>query len=85
MVVLGFGFVWLGYLQGVYGYCLLKGYDVRWRDLANPIRPYQWPPKGQPIPLVPKSQIMPGRAASAAKTQAAAGPPPGGAAPPVAA
>src|SRR5262249_54939184 len=65
MVILGFAFAWTGYLQAVYGYCLLKGYDVRWRDLANPIRPYQWPPRGQPIATVPKSQIMPGRLAAA--------------------
>lgn len=64
MIALGFGIMWLGYLQGCYGFTLLKGYDIRWRDLANPIHPYQWPAAGQSIPKVPKGQILPGTAAS---------------------
>lgn len=59
MIVIGFGVVWVAYVQVVYGYVLLKGYDITWRELANPIHPYQWPPRGQKIPLVPKGQILP--------------------------
>jgi hypothetical protein len=66
VVAIGFGVLWLGYLQGVYGYCLLKGYDIRWRDLANPLNPYQWPPPGQSPPLIPKGQLMPGSPPAAA-------------------
>lgn len=69
MVALGFGVMWFGYQQLIYGYCLLKGYDIRWRDLANPISPYQWPPKGQDPPLVPKGQILPSSGAMAKNQQ----------------
>lgn len=61
MVIVGFAVVWLGYQQTIYGYCLLKGYNIRWRDLANPVHPYQWPARGQKIPLIPKSAILPVR------------------------
>lgn len=80
MILVGFAFVWVGYLQGVYGYTLLRGYDIRWRDLANPLHPYQWPPRGQQIPTVPKSAILPAAPASAAPASAA-GPPSGGGGP----
>lgn len=50
---------WWGYLEVVYGWTLLKGWNIRWRDLANPLHPYQWPvPPAQP-PFVPKGSVMP--------------------------
>lgn len=49
MVPLAFGFVWLGYSYGLYGWCLIKGYDVKLRQLMNPVHVYQWPPGGPPI------------------------------------
>ena len=55
MIPVAFGFVWLGYSYGLYGYCLVKGYDVTLRQLMNPLTLYtQWPPP----PLAP-SQIFP--------------------------
>lgn len=60
MIVLGFGVLWWGYGQAIYGWTLLKGYDITWRQLFNPIHPYQWPKPGQSIPMVPKGQILPG-------------------------
>lgn len=68
MVALGFGVIWWGYLQTLYGYCLMKGYNVTWRELADPIHPYQWPRPGQPIPKVPPGQLMPGKAAPTTTT-----------------
>jgi hypothetical protein len=57
VIALGFGLIWIGYQEMVYGYCLLKGYDVTWLQLANPVKLYQWP-SGSP-PLIPDFQIRP--------------------------
>lgn len=59
MVALGFGVLWWGYLEVIYGYCLLKGYDITWHDLANPLNPYQWPAKGRTPSLIPSGKILP--------------------------
>lgn len=73
MIAIGFAVLWLGYQQAIYGWCLLKGYDVRWRDLANPLDPYQWPPPGQDVPKIPPGDILPGSAAKpATRAQVAA-------------
>ena len=82
MVVFGFGVIWWGYLEAIYGWSLLKGYDIRWRDLANPIHPYQWPPLGQSIPTVPKGQILPG-GGTPSTTGQPSGQPPSGQRPPI--
>ena len=65
MIALGFGIMWLGYLQGLYGFTLLKGWDIRWKDLASPIHPYQWNGTNNP-PLIPKGQVLPSTGSSAA-------------------
>lgn len=57
MIALAFGFAWLGWSYGLYGYCLLKGYDVRLSDLMNPVHVYQWPQGGPPI--MPPNQVFP--------------------------
>lgn len=54
--------MWWGYLEIIYGWTMLKGWDITWRDLANPIHPYQWPAPGQTIQRIPKGQILPGKA-----------------------
>lgn len=72
VIALGFGIMWLGYLQGMYGFTLLKGWDIRWRDLANPVHPYQWPGKGSP-PLIPKGQVLPKSTTGTATTAAGSG------------
>ena len=74
MIALGFGVMWLGYLQGMYGFTLLKGWDIRWRDLASPTRPYQWPASGTP-PLIPKGKILPASTTSASSTGTGQPPP----------
>jgi hypothetical protein len=40
MLGIGFGLVWVGYLYGLYGYCLIKGYNVTAKQLVAPT----WPP-----------------------------------------
>ena len=57
MIALAFGFAWLGYSYGLYGWCLIKGYDVTLHELMNPVHQYQWPQGGPP--LTPPNQIFP--------------------------
>lgn len=33
MIAAGFGIMWAGYTLGMWGYCLLKGYDVTFGQL----------------------------------------------------
>lgn len=40
MVAIAIGLVWLGYTSGLYGYCLLRGYNVTPKQLLSP----SWPP-----------------------------------------
>jgi hypothetical protein len=62
MPAIGMGLAWIGYTVGLWGYCLVKGYDVTIVQLANPVKPYAWP-KGGPAPI-PDSQLLPGPAAA---------------------
>lgn len=39
MVAVGFGLIWAGYAIGIYGYCLVQGYDVSFRQVFR----MQWP------------------------------------------
>lgn len=39
MVALAIGVVWLSYYGGLYGYCLVRGYDVTPIELLSP----SWP------------------------------------------
>jgi hypothetical protein len=39
VIVIGFGLVFAGYSIGLYGYCLVRGYDVSFRNLFST----QWP------------------------------------------
>jgi len=50
MVALGFGVAWVGYAASLYGYVLVKGYDVTFKQLVAPKNYYagKWPPA--PIP-----------------------------------
>ncbi len=71
MVAIAFLINWLGYQQLYYGYCLLKGYDITWTSLANPVHPYQWPKDGKP-PLIQPGNLLPGTVGSNANAAAAA-------------
>jgi hypothetical protein len=70
---IGFGLAWLGYSYGLYGYCLVRGYDVRLSDLINPVHPYTWPAGGPP--LMPATQIFPTGKKTAATAAAGGGQP----------
>ena len=35
MVAVGMALIWAGYYAGIYGICLIKGYDVSFRDCAR--------------------------------------------------
>jgi hypothetical protein len=60
---IGIGVTWLGYSLTLWGYCLIKGYNVRFTELANPVRPYSgaWPPPQN----IPASVILPAGNATA--------------------
>lgn len=40
MVALAIGVLWVGYAGGLYGYCLIRGYNVTPKQLLSS----QWPP-----------------------------------------
>lgn len=69
MVAVGMLLIWGGYSAGLWGWCLIRDYDVTFGQLVSPSHPYSgaWPP-----PPVPAGQTWPG-GASAAQQQAAAG------------
>ena len=67
MTAVGFGMAWLGYAVGMYGYVLVKGYNVTFGQLVHPKNYYQgtWPPG--PIPA---GATWPTGTASATSTDA---------------
>lgn len=60
MVALGMVIIWGGYSVGLYGWCLVRGYDVTYGQLLSPTHPYgsragqSWPP-----PPIPVGQVWP--------------------------
>jgi len=77
MTAIAFGLGWLGYSFSLWGYCLVRGYDVKLSDLLNPVHPYQWPAGGiAATPLIPKGQLWPTGTASG-DTAATSKPKPG--------
>lgn len=73
MIAIGLGLAWGGYAVAFYGYCLIRGYNITFKQIASPVSWYSgtWPPTGK----VPASQILPGTtsgttAATAASTPA---------------
>jgi hypothetical protein len=57
---------WFGWSVSSWGYCLLKGYDVKFTDWINPVHPYEgWPP-----PQMPADQIIPGGTSGTSGTAA---------------
>lgn len=44
MVAIAIGLVWAGYFGGLYGYCLIRGYNVTPKQLLSS----QWPPQSAP-------------------------------------
>ena len=56
MIAAGMALVWIGYGFGVWGWSLMKGYDLGPGDIWSPVRFYQghWPP-----PPAPPDKIIP--------------------------
>jgi hypothetical protein len=64
MPAIGMLLAWAGYSVASWGYCLIRGYDVKFTDWINPAHPYQgWPP-----PQAPADQIIPGQNPGTAST-----------------
>jgi hypothetical protein len=62
MPAIGMLLGWFGWSVASWGYCLVRGYDVKFTDWINPIHPYQgWPP-----PKLPADQIIPGQSSAPA-------------------
>jgi len=65
MIALAFGLVWVGYSYGLYGYCLVRGYDVKLLELMNPVHVFAWPSGGiGATPKIPDTQVFPGGSTS---------------------
>lgn len=59
MLAVGMLISWTGYSVSLWGWCLLRGYNVTLGQLMTPLHPYagKWPPG-----LIPDTQIFPGGA-----------------------
>ena len=79
MPAIAMGLLWAGYAGAVWGYCVLKGYNVTLSQLVNPKAPYRWP-KGGP-PKIPAGQLLPGKVTAATTGAPSPGAPTGTAAP----
>jgi hypothetical protein len=60
----GMGLIWFGYSLTSWGYCLVRGYNIRFTDWINPLHPYTgaWPPPG----TIPAADVFPGVATGSA-------------------
>ena len=47
-----------GYTVASYGYVLLRGWDIGWRDWVDPLHAYQWPAGGVPD-TIPPGRVFP--------------------------
>lgn len=67
MLAVGMLLTWAGYSAGLWGWCLLRGYDVTMGQLMSPAHPYlsgkgqRWPP-----PMIADDVIFPGGRSQAA-------------------
>ena len=74
MLAAGMLIMWTGYSVSLWGWCLLRGYDVTLGQLMSPAHPYgsgkgqKWPP-----PLMGPDVIFPGGRTPAAPASAGAG------------
>lgn len=50
--------IFAGYTIASYGICLLRDYDIPFRQWINPLNPFQWPARGS-VPKIPGSQVLP--------------------------
>lgn len=40
---------WAGYAVSSWGYVLIRGWDICFREWVSPLHPYQWPSGGPPL------------------------------------
>lgn len=73
MIAVIVGIIWLGYGVSSWGYVLTQGWDIPAGQWFNLVHPYEYPPKGTPIPTVPPGVTLPPGTASAAASSSAAG------------
>jgi len=83
VLAVGMLVVWSGYSVGLWGWCLLRGYNVTLGQLMSPVHPYgsakgqAWPP-----PLISSGSIFPSSSSAAgAAPPSSSSPPPAAAAP----
>jgi hypothetical protein len=48
--------IFAGYTVVSYGVCLLRDYDIPWKQWINPLDPWKWPAT---VPRIPASRILP--------------------------
>lgn len=65
MPAIAMGLAWAGYTLGLWGYCLLRGYDVTLRQLASPLHPVTWARASGS--RIPDGQVFPSGGDSAAE------------------
>jgi hypothetical protein len=67
VVWLGFGIIWAGYATGLYGYSLVRGYNLTLAQMVSPVKWYQgkWPPAE-----AGNTQILPSGTAAGIQTTA---------------
>lgn len=58
MPAIGIGLIWGGWTLSLWGYCLIRGYDVTLGQLVNPVHQLNW--KTATANLTPNTQIVPG-------------------------
>jgi hypothetical protein len=65
MTAVVMGIFWGGYAISSWGWCLLKGWDIPFREWVSPINPYTWPSDGSDPPTIPSMQVWPSKAPAA--------------------
>ena len=75
MIAVGMLLTWAGYSISLWGWCLLRGYNVTLGQLMSPTHPYG-AGKNQPWPPgpIPDSQVFPGAAGPSSPASGSAPP-----------
>ena len=61
MIAVGMLLTWAGYSVGLWGWCLLRGYNVTLGQLMSPTHPYgSGKGQGWPPAQIPDTQVFPG-------------------------
>lgn len=58
MPAIAMGLIWGGWTLGLWGWCLVRGYDVSLGQLINPVHQLDW--KTATAQQIPNTQIVPG-------------------------